>query len=96
MHARSGADLAVSRADVASLRLNPHPRRRRECGTLKFNDVRFGGAKGWATHLFERSTVTAHYRSSGEHRIIGSTVIRSPFSMGALRIYESRSSRRRD
>jgi hypothetical protein len=31
---------------VVTLRLNPHPRLRRECGTRKFNDVHFGSVEG--------------------------------------------------
>jgi hypothetical protein len=34
---------------VVQLRLNPHPRLRRECGTRKFDGFRFGGVEGWAT-----------------------------------------------
>jgi hypothetical protein len=34
---------------VVTLRLNPHPRLRRECGTRKFNGVRSGGMEGWPT-----------------------------------------------
>ena len=34
---------------MAMLRLNPHPRLRRECGTRKFNGVRLGDVEGWAT-----------------------------------------------
>jgi len=30
------------------LRLNPHPRPRRECGTRKFNRVPSRGVDGWA------------------------------------------------
>ena len=34
---------------VETLRLNPHPRLRRECGTLKIKGVGSGDLKGLAT-----------------------------------------------
>jgi hypothetical protein len=37
---------------VARLRLNPHPRLRRECGTRKFNGVRLGVVEGCATRQY--------------------------------------------
>ncbi len=42
---------ARKRDACVTLRLNPHPRLRRECGTRKFNGLRLGGVEGRATRL---------------------------------------------
>ena len=61
----------MARAAHATLRLNPHPRLRRECGTRKFNGVRLGDVEGWATR--PRHNELAASALKGGHEFLGTS-----------------------